>query len=263
MVIEVMKEVKNVLITGGLGGIGLNICKLFIKDHNVIIVDNKLPNKSFAKKLSDINKKNLILYKKIDLEKTSQIKNLFQQLKKKFSSIDILINCAGIQHLSSVENFSEEMWEKVISINLSSSFYTSKYAIPLMRKNKWGRIINIASTHGLVASVNKSAYVASKHGMIGLTKTIALETATSPITCNAICPGWVDTPLVSRQIEQRVKKNKTSRKKEELNLLKEKQPNLSFIKGSDIAALAYFLCTDEAKDITGSSINIDGGWTSQ
>ena len=258
-----MTKVKNVLITGGLGGIGLNICKLFIKDHNVIIVDNKLPNKSFAKKLSDINKKNLILYKKIDLEKTSQIKNLFQQLKKKFSSIDILINCAGIQHLSSVENFSEEMWEKVISINLSSSFYTSKYAIPLMRKNKWGRIINIASTHGLVASVNKSAYVASKHGMIGLTKTIALETATSPITCNAICPGWVDTPLVSRQIEQRVKKNKTSRKKEELNLLKEKQPNLSFIKGSDIAALAYFLCTDEAKDITGSSINIDGGWTSQ
>ena len=258
-----MKKVKNVLITGGLGGIGLNICKLFIKDHNVIIVDNKLPNKSFAKKLSDINKKNLILYKKIDLEKTSQIKNLFQQLKKKFSSIDILINCAGIQHLSSVENFSEEMWEKVISINLSSSFYTSKYAIPLMRKNKWGRIINIASTHGLVASVNKSAYVASKHGMIGLTKTIALETATSPITCNAICPGWVDTPLVFRQIEQRVKKNKTSRKKEELNLLKEKQPNLSFIKGSDIAALAYFLCTEEAKDITGSSINIDGVWTSQ
>ena len=257
-----MTKVKNVLIIGGLGGIGINICKLFIKDHKVIIVDN-LPTKTFVKKLSDINKKNLILYKKIDLTKTSQIKNLFQQLKKKFSSIDILINCAGIQHLSSVENFSEEMWEKVISINLSSSFYTSKYAIPLMRKNKWGRIINIASTHGLVASVNKSAYVASKHGMIGLTKTIALETATSPITCNAICPGWVDTPLVSRQIEQRVKKNKTSRKKEELNLLKEKQPNLSFIKGSDIAALAYFLCTDEAKDITGSSINIDGGWTSQ
>jgi 3-hydroxybutyrate dehydrogenase len=257
-----MTKVKNVLIIGGLGGIGINICKLCIKDHKVIIVDN-LPTKTFVKKLSDINKKNLILYKKIDLTKTSQIKNLFQQLKKKFSSIDILINCAGIQHISSVENFSEEMWEKVISVNLSSSFYTSKYVLPLMKKNKWGRIINIASAHGQVASVNKSGYVASKHGMIGLTKTIALETATMPITCNAICPGWVDTPLVSRQIEQRVKKNKTSRKKEELNLLKEKQPNLSFIKGSDIAALAYFLCTEEAKDITGSSINIDGGWTSQ
>ncbi len=257
-----MTKVKNVLIIGGLGGIGINICKLFIKDHKVIIVDN-LPTKTFVKKLSDINKKNLILYKKIDLTKTSQIKNLFQQLKKKFSSIDILINCAGIQHISSVENFSEEMWEKVISVNLSSSFYTSKYVLPLMKKNKWGRIINIASAHGQVASVNKSGYVASKHGMIGLTKTIALETATMPITCNAICPGWVDTPLVSRQIEQRVKKNKTSRKKEELNLLKEKQPNLTSIKGSDTAALAYFLCTEEAKDITGSSINIDGGWTSQ
>ncbi len=260
-----MNKVKNVLITGGLGGIGINICNLFIKDHNVVIVDN-LPNKYFSKKLSDhtiINKKNRILYKKIDLTKTSQIKNLFQQLKKKFSSIDILINCAGIQHVSSVENFSEEMWEKVISINLSSSFYTSKYSIPLMKRNNWGRIINISSIHGQVASANKSGYVASKHGMIGLTKTIALETATMPITCNAICPGWVDTPLVSRQIEQRVKKNKSSRKKEELNLLKEKQPNLSFIKGNDIAALAYFLCTEEAKDITGSSINIDGGWTSQ
>ena len=257
-----MPKVKNVLITGGLGGIGLNICKLFIKDHNVIIVDN-LPNKSFSKKLSDINKKNLIFYKRIDLTKNSQIKNLFYELKRKFLSIDILINCAGIQHVSSVESFSAEMWEKVISINLSSSFYTSKYALPLMKKNNWGRIINIASAHGHVASVNKSGYVVSKHGMIGLTKTIALETATMPITCNAICPGWVDTPLVSRQIEQRVKKNKSSRKKEEFNLLKEKQPNLSFIKGSDIAALAYFLCTEEAKDITGSSINIDGGWTAQ
>ena len=260
-----MSKVKNVLITGGLGGIGINICNLFIKDHNVIIVDN-LPNKSFSKKLSKlsiISNKNIILYKKIDLTKTSQIKNLFQQLKRKFSSIDILINCAGIQHVSSVESFSAEMWEKVISINLSSSFYTSKYALPLMKKNNWGRIINIASAHGQVASVNKSGYVASKHGMIGLTKTIALETASSPITCNAICPGLVKTPLVTKQIDQRVKKNKSTRKKEELNLLKEKQPNLSFIKGKDIAALAYFLCTEEAKDITGSSINIDGAWTAQ
>ena len=132
-----------------------------------------------------------------------------------------------------------------------------------MKKNKWGRIINIASVHGQVASVNKSGYVTSKHGLIGLTKTIALETATLPITCNAICPGWVETPLVSKQINQRMKMNKSSRNKEELNLLREKQPNLSFIKGNNIAALAYFLCTEEAKDITGSSINIDGGWTSQ
>ena len=155
------------------------------------------------------------------------------------------------------------MWEKVLSINLSSCFYTCKYAIPLMKKNNWGRIINICSVHGQVASIYKSAYVASKHGMIGLTKTIALETATLPITCNAVCPGWVDTPLVSKQINQRIKNNKSTRKKEEYNLLKEKHPNLSFIQGNDIAALVFFLCSNEAKDITGSALNIDGGWTSQ
>jgi 3-hydroxybutyrate dehydrogenase len=188
---------------------------------------------------------------------------LFINLKNKYSKIDVLINCAGIQHVDPVESFPDTKWEQILNINLSSCFYTSKYVLPLMKKNKWGRIINIASVHGKVASKNKSAYVASKHGMIGLTKTIALETAILAITCNAICPGWVETPLVSKQIDQRMKKNKSSRKKEEFNLLREKQPNLSFIKGNAIASLAYFLCTDEAKDITGSSINIDGGWTSQ
>ena len=257
---------KKVLVTGGLGGIGFDICKYFVlKGHNLIIVDN-LSNKKFLKKIEEhqlSNKINKFFYKKVDLTIVTQIKKLFHQLKKKFSSIDILINCAGIQHVSSIEKFSENMWEKIISINLSSSFYTSKYILPLMKKNKWGRIINISSTHGKVASINKSGYVASKHGLIGLTKTIALETAKFPITCNAICPGWVNTPLVSKQIDQKIKKNKTSRKIEEINLLKEKQPNLSFIQGKDIAALAYFLCSEEAKDITGSAINIDGGWTSQ
>jgi len=261
-----MKKIKNVLITGGLGGIGFDICKYFIsRNYYTIIIDHLSINKFNKILFNDLNHnlKKKILYKKIDLTKPIQIKKVFRELKKRFLNIDILINCAGIQHISSIENFSEKMWEKVISTNLSSSFYTSKYALPLMKKNKWGRIINICSVHGQVASINKSAYVASKHGIIGLTKTIALETAKLPITCNAICPGWVDTPLVSKQINQRVKINKSSRKKEELNLLKEKHPNLSFIQGNDIAALIYYLCTDEAKDITGSSINIDGGWTSQ
>jgi 3-hydroxybutyrate dehydrogenase len=203
------------------------------------------------------------LYKKVDLSNRKSIKNLIINLKNQYSKIDVLINCAGIQHVDPVESFPDTKWEQILNINLSSCFYTSKYVLPLMKKNKWGRIINIASVHGQIASKNKSAYVASKHGMIGLTKTIALETAILAITCNAICPGWVETPLVSKQIDQRMKKNKSSRKKEEFNLLREKQPNLSFIKGNDIASLAYFLCTDEAKDITGSSINIDGGWTSQ
>ena len=261
-----MNKIKNVLITGGLGGIGFDICKYFIsRNYNIIIVDN-LSIDTYNKILSkDLNKtfNSKILYKKIDLTKPILIKKFFQLLKKKFFHIDILINCAGIQHLSSIENFSEKMWEKVLSINLSSCFYTCKYVIPLMKKNNWGRIINICSVHGQVASIYKSAYVASKHGMIGLTKTIALETATLPITCNAVCPGWVDTPLVSKQINQRIKNNKSTRKKEEYNLLKEKHPNLSFIQGNDIAALVFFLCSDEAKDITGSALNIDGGWTSQ
>ena len=261
-----MNKIKNVLITGGLGGIGFDICKYFIsKNYNIIIVD-KFSIDKYNKILSkDLNKtiNSKILYKKIDLTKPIQIKKFFQLLKKKFFHIYILINCACIQHISSIENFSEKMWEKVLSINLSSCFYTCKYVIPLMKKNNWGRIINICSVHGQVASIYKSAYVASKHGMIGLTKTIALETATLPITCNAVCPGWVDTPLVSKQINQRIKNNKSTRKKEEYNLLKEKHPNLSFIQGNDIAALVFFLCSDEAKDITGSALNIDGGWTSQ
>ena len=132
-----------------------------------------------------------------------------------------------------------------------------------MKKNKWGRIINIASVHGKVASINKSAYVASKHGIIGLTKTIALETATLPITCNAICPGWVNTPLVQKQIISNAKKNNTNIKLETKKLLKEKHPNLKFISGKAIATLAYYLCSEDASEITGSSINIDGGWTSQ
>ena len=261
-----MIRTKNVLITGGLGGIGFDICKyLSEKKYNIILVDclslRKFKNRFYKNNLSIDNKN--IFYKKVDLSKINQIKNLFDKLKKSFKNIDILINCAGIQHVSSVESFSNKMWEKIIAINLSSNFYTIKNVLPIMKKNKWGRIINIVSTHGQVASPNKSGYVSSKHGLIGLTKTVALETATYPITCNAICPGWVNTPLVSKQILQRIKKNKSTLKKEEQNLLNEKQPNLSFIKGADIAALTYFLCTDAAKDITGSSINIDGGWTSQ
>ena len=258
------KKQKALLITGGLGGIGSEIVDCFYqKNFTIIILDNKSNNNFLKRFKSKIQNNNPLIYKKIDLSKPNLIKAYFNQLKKNNIIISILINCAGFQHVASLEKFEDTIWENIIAVNLSSAFYTSKYALPFMKKNKWGRIINIASVHGQVASINKSAYVASKHGMIGLTKTIALETAQYPITCNAICPGWVATPLISKQIDQRMKKNKSSRKKEELNLLREKQPNLSFIKGNDIASLAYFLCTDEAKDITGSSINIDGGWTSQ
>ena len=255
---------KTVIITGGLGGIGIEITKLFYKrKYNIIIVDNKI-NSAFKKVIfNKTNTKNTILYKKVDLSNRKSIKNLFINLKNQYSKIDVLINCAGIQHVDPVESFPDTKWEQILNVNLSSSFYTSKYVLPLMKKNKWGRIINISSVHGQVASINKSAYVASKHGMIGLTKTIALETAQYPITCNAICPGWVYTPLVSKQINEKVKLNNSSNKKEILNLLKEKHPNLKFISGKAIASLSYYLCSKEASEITGSSLNIDGGWTSQ
>ena len=255
---------KTIIITGGLGGIGIEFVKFFyIKKFNIIILDNKKKNIFLKLNIKNNVYKNSIIYKKIDLSKPKLIKSLFSVLINQYKKIDILINCAGIQHISDVDSFPESIWNKILDINLSSSFYTSKYLLPLMKKNKWGRIINIASVHGQVASINKSAYVASKHGMIGLTKTIALETAQLPITCNAICPGWVNTPLVSRQIDQKVKTNKTNRNIEIKKLLSEKHPNLKFISGEAIASLAYYLCSEDASEITGSSLNIDGGWTSK
>jgi 3-hydroxybutyrate dehydrogenase len=259
-----IKEIKTVIITGGLGGIGLNLVSFFEKKNfNIIILDNK-PKKEFLNiKIKKSNLQNTIIYKRIDLSKPPAIKKLFYILANQYKKIHVLINCAGIQHVDSIEFFPELKWENIIKINLSSCFYTSKYILPIMKKNHWGRIINIASVHSQVASSNKSAYVASKHGLIGLTKTLALETAALPITCNAICPGWVDTPLVSKQIRDRVKKNKTNKDTEIKKLLREKHPNMKFISGKAIASLAYYLCTDEASTITGSSLNIDGGWTSQ
>ncbi|SVD47234.1 uncharacterized protein METZ01_LOCUS400088, partial [marine metagenome] len=232
---------RILIITGGLGGIGLDIVKFFYnKNYNLIILDNKKVSEFLNLNINKSIRSNFIIYKKIDISKPVLIKKLFIFLKNKYSKIDVLINCAGKQHIDSVESFPESKWENIINTNLSSSFYTSKYILPLMKKNKWGRIINISSVHGQVASINKSAYVASKHGMIGLTKTIALETAQLPITCNAICPGWVNTPLVSRQIDQKIRKNKTSRNIEIKKLLSEKHPNLKFISGEAIASLAYY-----------------------
>tara|TARA_B110000438_G_scaffold203372_1_gene195092 strand:+ start:116 stop:892 length:777 start_codon:yes stop_codon:yes gene_type:complete len=255
-------QLKTIIITGGLGSIGLCLVNFFYNhDYNVIIIDNK--KKSFFLKMNFKKKINFIKYYKINLLNPKSIKINFSYIKKIFKRVDVLINCAGIQHVEKIESFPEIKWEQIININLSSSFYTSKYVLPLMKKNKWGRIINIASVHGQVASLNKSAYVASKHGMIGLTKTIALETALQPITCNAICPGWVNTPLISKQILINSKLNNLSLKKATKNLLSDKQPNLQFISVKAIASLAYYLCSEDASEITGSSINIDGGWTAQ
>ena len=251
---------KNILITGGAGGIGLEIVHYFEKKNfNIIILDKTL-KKDFKKNFNKIKKN--IFYFKVDLLEIKKTEKKIQQIISKFKTIDILINCAGIQYISKIENFPTNEWRKVIDINLTSSFITSKYIIPVMKKNNSGRIINISSVHGLVASENKSAYVASKHGLIGLTKAIALELSKTKITCNAISPGWVLTPLVEKQIKKLASKNKTSIEIEKKNLLFEKHPNQKFVSGKEIASLVNFLISKDAQNITGSSYSIDGGWVS-
>ena len=251
---------KNILITGGAGGIGLEIVHYFEnKNYNVIILDKTL-KKDFKKNYKKIKKN--IFYFETDLLEIKKTEKKIQQIISKFKTIDILINCAGIQYISKIGNFPTNEWRKVIDINLTSSFITSKYIIPVMKKNNSGRIINISSVHGLVASENKSAYVASKHGLIGLTKAIALELSKTKITCNAISPGWVLTPLVEKQIKKLASKNKTSIEIEKKNLLFEKHPNQKFVSGKEIASLVNFLISKDAQNITGSSYSIDGGWLS-
>ena len=251
---------KNILITGGAGGIGLEIVHYFEnKKFNIIILD-KISKKNF--KTNYKKPKKNINYFEVDLLKVKITEKKIQEIISKYKTIDILINCAGIQYISTVENFPTKEWKKVIDINLTSSFITSKTIIPVMKKNKWGRIINISSVHGLVASENKSAYVASKHGLIGLTKAIALELSKTKITCNAISPGWVLTPLVEKQIKKLASKNKTSVELEKKNLLFEKHPNQKFVSGKEIASLVNFLISKDAQNITGSSYSIDGGWIS-
>jgi len=251
---------KNILITGGAGGIGLEIVHYFEKKNFNIIILDKTSKKNFKTNFKK-PKKNII-YFEADLLKLKITEKKIQDIILKYKTIDILINCAGIQYISAVENFPTKEWKKVIDINLTSSFITSKTIIPVMKKNKWGRIINISSVHGLVASENKSAYVASKHGLIGLTKAIALELSKTKITCNAISPGWVLTPLVEKQIKKLASKNKTSIELEKKNLLFEKHPNQKFVSGREIASLVNFLISKDAQNITGSSYSIDGGWIS-
>jgi 3-hydroxybutyrate dehydrogenase len=183
--------------------------------------------------------------------------------EKEFGALDVLVNNAGIQFTANIEDFPVEKWDAVIAINLSSSFHSIRAAAPGMKKRKWGRIINIASAHGLVASGQKAAYVAAKHGLVGLTKVVAIETANAGVTCNAICPGWVLTPLVQAQIEARAKASGKTVEQEKIALVSEKQPMQQYTLPDNIGALAVFLASDAAATITGSAYSIDGGWTAQ
>ena len=262
-----MSQLKNkgALVTGSSSGIGLGIarylatagCRLMM--HGI---EARAEVESIMRELELMGASD-VQYCSHDLSRADQSKALIDATKKAFGAIDILINNAGIQHVAAVAEFDDAAWDRVLEINLSAPFRLIRHALPLMQHQGWGRIINIASAHGMVASPNKSAYVTAKHGLLGLTKTVALETATDPITCNAICPGWVRTPLVEAQLETRAQKSGLSIDEEAVELVREKQPSLDFVTPDDIGSLVGFLCSDAAAQMTGSALNIDGGWTAQ
>ncbi|MGI4776170.1 MAG: 3-hydroxybutyrate dehydrogenase [Janthinobacterium lividum] len=254
---------KIVVVTGSTSGIGLGIAKRFAQSQAYIVINGLIATESLKniKAELEILGAGRVFYSDADLAKPEQIKDMFDQIIEEFGTIDILINNAGIQFVSPLEDFPPEKWEAILRVNLIASFYTMKYTIPIMKKNKWGRIINIASTHALVASPFKSAYVAAKHGLLGLTKAAALELAEQNITVNAICPGYVNTPLVAGQVADTAKLKKISEQEVIEKIMLGSQATKKFVKISEIAALALFLCGEDAGSITGASLSMDGGWT--
>ncbi|MDP1723566.1 MAG: 3-hydroxybutyrate dehydrogenase [Alphaproteobacteria bacterium] len=256
---------KTALITGSTSGIGAGIAESFARQKYNIILNgfgNIADIEAQQKYLTDTYAIKT-LYSACDLSKADQIDEMIKTAKSSFGCIDVLVNNAGIQYTEKIEDFPPEKWDAIIAINLTSAFHTIRHTIPIMKEKGWGRIINIASAHGLVASKNKSAYVASKHGIIGLTKVIALETATVNITCNAICPGWVDTPLMRKQVDDKAKTLGVSFDQALLDMVSEKQPSQKCATPHDIGELCVFLAREEAAQITGASYSIDGGWTTE
>jgi 3-hydroxybutyrate dehydrogenase len=260
-----MLKGKSVVVTGSTSGIGLAIARAFAKEGANITINGFGDAAAIEKERAALETEFGVkaIYSGADVTKPEQIAEMVATTEKTFGAVDVLVNNAGIQFVAKVEDFPIEKWNAVIATNLSAAFYATRVAIPGMKKRKWGRIINIASAHGLVASAEKAAYVAAKHGIVGLTKVVALESANDGITCNAICPGWVLTPLVQQQIDARAKAQGKTVEQASNELLAEKQPMLKFSTPEGVGALAVFLAGDAAGTITGSSYSIDGGWTAQ
>ena len=256
---------KSVVVTGSTSGIGLAIARAFAREGCNLTINGFGDKAAIEKERVGIEKEFGVkaIYAGADVTKPDQIKDMIDTAEKTFGSVDVLVNNAGIQFVAKVEDFPIEKWDAVIATNLSAAFYATRVAIPGMKTRKWGRIINIASAHGLAASAEKVAYVAAKHGIVGLTKVVAIEAANDGITCNAICPGWVLTPLVQAQIEARAKAQGKTVEQAKNELVAEKQPMLKYTTPENIGALAVFLAGDAAETITGSSYSIDGGWIAQ
>ena len=256
---------KTALITGSTSGIGLGIAHALAAQGADIML-NGFGDAALIESL----KKDLasrhgvrVLHHGADMTKPAEIEDMIRSTESQLGRLDVLVNNAGIQHVAPVEEFPVDRWDAVIAINLSSAFHTIRCALPGMKSRGFGRIINVASVHGLVASAYKSAYVAAKHGLVGFTKSVALETASTPITCNAICPGWVLTPLVQKQVDAKAQAKNLSNDAAKHELLIEKQPSGEFVTPEQLGALAVFLCSDAATQIRGAAWTMDGGWAAQ
>lgn len=260
-----MADVKTAVVTGSNSGIGLGVARsLALEGHNVVLnsyTDND-EDHALAENLT-AEAGNKTVYISADLSDGDQARMLVEKAAARFGTVDILVNNAGIQHVAPIEDFPAGKWDAIIAINLSSAFHTSAVAVPLMKKSGWGRIVNIASAHGLTASPYKSAYIAAKHGVVGLSKTVALEMAEAKMnaTCNAVCPGYVLTPLVEGQIEDQMKAHGMSREEVLDKVMLTRQPTREFATVEQMGAMVVFLCSDNASQITGTALSVDGGWT--
>ena len=256
-----MIQGKTALVTGSTSGIGLGIAEALARAGAHLMLNGFGDAQGALDRVRALGAK--ASHHGADMSKPAEIEDMMRAAEREFGGVDILVNNAGIQHVAAVEDFPVEKWDAILAINLSSAFHTMRLAIPAMRQKNWGRIVNIASTHGLVASAQKSAYVAAKHGLVGLTKAAALETATTGVTVNAICPGWVLTPLVQKQIDDRARAQGIPVQQAAAALLGDKQPSLQFTTPDQLGALAVFLCSDAAINVRGAAWNMDGGWVAQ
>ena len=256
-----MLKGKTALVTGSTSGIGLGIATTLAR-HGAQLMLNGFGDIEGA--LAEVRRHHPgAVHFAADMAKPAEIEAMVHACEAQFGSCDILVNNAGIQHVARVEDFPVERWDAIIAINLSAAFHAMRAALPGMKQRDWGRVVNVASVHGLVASVNKSAYVAAKHGIIGLTKAAALESATTGVTVNAICPGWVLTPLVQKQVDARMVSDDVDVEEAKRRLLAEKQPSLQFTTPEELGELVVFLCSAAANNVRGVAWNVDGGWAAQ
>lgn len=260
-----MLKGKTALVTGSTSGIGLGIAQALAAQGANILLNGFGDSEAAKAQVSAAGQAHGISvdYHGADMSQPAEIEAMMAFGAQRFGRLDIVVNNAGIQHVASVEDFPVEKWDAILAINLSSAFHTTRLALPAMQQANWGRIINVASVHGLVGSVQKSAYVAAKHGIVGLTKVTALENATTGITCNAICPGWVLTPLVQKQVDARAAAQNISTEAATKQLLGEKEPSMQFTTPQELGELAVFFCSAAANNVRGVAWNMDGGWAAQ